>query len=64
MLPPLTFIVNFTMNLLSKPYHEYERKENHSPCFENTYESPFMLQPYRDVTHLYRAMKNNSSSLS
>ena len=32
-LPPLTFIVDSIMNLMSGPYHECERKEYHSLVF-------------------------------
>ena len=30
MFSPLTFMVNFTMNLMSGPYHECEKNEQHS----------------------------------
>ena len=28
----LSFIMDFTMNLMSEPHHNYERRENHSLC--------------------------------
>ena len=34
-LSPLTFIVDPTMNLMSGPHHECERKKHHSPYFES-----------------------------
>ena len=33
-LPSLTFIMDPTMNLISRPHHECERNEHHSPCSE------------------------------
>ena len=35
-LPPLTFIVDPTINLMSVPYHECERREYHFLYSENT----------------------------
>ena len=35
-LPPLTFIVDPTINLMSVSYHECERREYHFPYSENT----------------------------
>ena len=29
---PLTFMVNFTINLMNESYHECERNEHHSSC--------------------------------
>ena len=37
-LPPLTFMVDPTMNLMSRPHHECERREHYSPCSESTLE--------------------------
>ena len=33
-LPSLTFMMDPTMNLMSRPHYECERNEYHSPCFE------------------------------
>ena len=33
---PLTFMVDLTMNLISGPYHKYERREHHFSCFRST----------------------------
>ena len=34
-LPPLTFMVDPTMNLISGHHHECERREYHSPCYRS-----------------------------
>ena len=36
--PPLTFMVDPNMNLMSGPHHECERREHHSLCSESTEE--------------------------
>ena len=33
MLPPLTFMVDPTMNLMSRPHHKCEKREHHSPYY-------------------------------
>ena len=46
-LPPLTFVVDPIMNLMSKLYYEYERIEHHSPCtiiiILNFYRHPYYV---------------------
>ena len=34
--PPLTFVIDPTMNLISEPHHECKRSEHNSPCFGST----------------------------
>ena len=35
-LPPFTFMVNPTMNLMSEPHYEYEKRKHHSLYSEST----------------------------
>ena len=54
-LPPLTFMVDPTINLMSGPHHECERREHYSLYSGSTSELLLTFSQQSDPTHIFQA---------